>query len=288
MVPPCRIALFALAVAMIASCDRSAPPPAAETAAVAEVDSAPVPRSWSGEWAAELGGILLVPSDTDNAAIVVYPDAPTAPDSTRFTLFTSGGEAAASNVLVRGTDTLECGGAPVVHLSGGSFGTWSVGLAGAVRILRSDSLESLAPRDSAHVVASLARMASTITAREETRFAGLPFSVTRARRFSVDGTRIVTAHLVRKLPQEASPLEEHTFVIAERPLSSDSLLMRYHQRSEGTEETAEHFETIVAASGAKATLLLLARDHATGTRYQILERSSTGVWRVRWTRSLAC
>src|SRR5688572_8802381 len=242
MVPTRRIAC-ALAVVTIAACERSAPPPPVETTAVVTVDSVAAARpSWTGEWAAELGGVLLVPSDTDATAIVVYPDATPAADSTRFTLFTSGGEAAGASVTVRGTDTLECGDAAVVNLSGGAFGTWSVGLAGAARVLRSDSLESLAPRDSAQLVASLARMASTITARQETRFNGLPFSVVRARRLTVGGTRIVAAHLVRKLPQEASPLEEHTFVIAERPLSSDSLLLRYQQRSEGTEETAEHFE----------------------------------------------
>jgi hypothetical protein len=288
MVPTRRIALSLTAVA-IAACERSAPPPQIETTAVVTVDSSTeAPRSWSGEWPAELGQVLFVPSDTDNTAIVVYPDAAPAADSTSFTLFTSGGEAALARVTVRGTDTLECGGAPVVNLSGGAFGTWSVGLAGGARVLRSDSLESIAPRDSAQVVASLARMASTITARQETRFNGLPFSVARARRFTVGNTRIVTAHLVRKLPQEASPLEEHTFVVAERPLSSDSLLLRYHQRSDGTEETAEHFEIIAAIGTEKATLLLLARDNATGTRYQILERASTGAWRVRWTRPLNC
>lgn len=252
------------------------------------VDSAVVPPSWTGEWAPELGAVLLVPSDTDATAIVVYPDATPAADSTRVTLFTSGGETAGPSVTVRGTDTLECGSASVVNLSGGAFGTWSVGLAGATRVLRTDSLESLAPRDSAQLVASLARMASTITARQETRFNGLPFSVARARRLTVGGTRVVAAHLVRRLPQEASPLEEHTFVIAERPLSSDSLLLRYDQRSEGTEETAEHFEVLAAIGTERTTLLVLARDNAAGTRYQLLERSATGAWRVRWTRLLNC
>lgn len=287
MVPTRRIAC-ALTVMTIAACERSAPPPPAETTTVVAVDSTVAPPSWTGEWAADLGTVLLVPSDTDATAIVVYPDAAPAADSTRFTLFTSGGEAVGPGVTVRGTDSLECGGAAVVNLSGGAFGTWSVGLAGATRVLRSDSLESLARRDSAQLVATLARMASTITTRQETRFNGLPFSVVRARRLSVGGTRVVAAHLVRKLPQEASPLEEHTFVIAERPLSSDSLLLRYQQRSEGTEETAEHFEVLAAIGTERATLLVLARDNATGTRYQILERSATGAWRVRWTRPLAC
>jgi hypothetical protein len=260
-----------------------------DSAAPAEPLPVIAPPSWTGEWAPAFGTMLLVPSDTDNTAIVVYPDAHAGiGDSIRLSLFTVGGEVAVPNVIVRGADSLECGGAPVVHLSGGAFGAWAIGVTATSRLLRSDSLESLAPRDSAQLVATLARLASTITAREETRFNALPFSVLRARRFAAGGTRVVAAHLVRKLPQEASPLEEHTFLIAERPLSSDSLLLRFHQRSEGTEETADHFEILAAAAAEAVTLLLVARDNSSGTQYQILERSPTGSWRVRWTRPLGC
>lgn len=289
MVASGRIALVALTLAAVTACDRSAPPPpAAETTIAATSEPMATPTSWSGDWAAEFGDALLVPSDADSTAIVVYPDAPPSAGASRFTLYTAGGEAALSDVIVRGTDTLECGGASVVNLSGGAFGTWSVGLTGARHIIHSDSIESLASRDSAQLVASLARLASAIAARAQTRFNGLPFSVMRARRFTSGAARIVTAHLVRRLPQEASPLEEHTFLIAERPPSGDSLLLRYSQRSEGTEETAEHFEALSVIGGPTTTLLLLARDNATGTRYQILERARNGSWRVRWTRPLSC
>ena len=272
------------------ACDKPPPPPAADSPAPDDPAPETPAVSWTGAWAPALGALLVVPSDTDNTAIVVYPDNPSAEqlETARLQLVSGVGEPALSNVSVSGSDSLQCGGAPVVRLSGGSFGSWVVGLPDASSVVRSDSIPMLASADSARLVANLARMASALTAAERTRFKGLPFTVIDARRFTFKGTRIVAAHLVRRLPQEASPLEEHTFVIAERPLSRDSLVLRYSQRSDGTEETADHFEVLTAVASDSGLLLLLARDDVTGTQYQILQRSETGAWRVRWARALRC
>ena len=284
-------AAFVLAVVATApGCERADPrPPVVDTAVQAqpqaEAETAP---AWTGEWASGFGDILLVPSDTDNTAILVYPDVVAEGASAgSVDLISAGGEVSARGVAIAGLDSLECGGAPVVRLSSATFGTWSIGVRAPQGVLRGDSIEALPPRDSARLVMRLARMASGIEADQATRFTGLPFSVVRARAWTIGETRIVAAHLARKLPQEASPLEEHTFIIAERLVSNDSLALRYSQRSEGTEETAEHFEVLSAVSGA-TTLLLVARDNATGTRYELLERSRTGAWRVRWSRPLSC
>lgn len=284
-------AVFVLAIAVTAlGCERADPrPPVVDTPAQAQAQpEADAPPAWTGEWASGFGDILLVPSDTDNTAILVYPEAiAEAAAAGPVDLISAGGEVSARGVAITGLDSLECGGAPVVRLSSATFGTWSIGVRATRGLLRGDSIEALPRRDSAQLVMRLARMASGIEADEATRFTGLPFSVVRARAWTIGQTRIVAAHLARKLPQEASPLEEHTFVIAERTVSSDSLALRYSQRSEGTEETAEHFEVLSAVSGP-TTLLLVARDNTTGTRYEILERSPAGVWRVRWARPLSC
>lgn len=273
----------------LGACDKPASQEAGDTAAPTAPLAAETPVSWTGTWAPEFGDVLVVPSDTDNTAIVLYPDgAPEALGTRRLNLFATGGDTAVAAITVSGVDSLECGGAPVVRLSGGAFGTWAMGLSVRDGVLRGDSIESMAPRDSARLVASLARLASAIGASEESRFSGLPFAVARARRFTLGRTRVVAAHVVRKVPQEASPLEEHTFLIAERPVDGDSLALRYHQRSEGTEETAEHFEVLSAIAGGPSMLMLVARDNVSGTRYQILERSAAGSWRIRWTRSLRC
>lgn len=280
-------AVLPLLLMAIASCAREAPTPDVDTAVRAEPQAASAAPAWSGTWADEMGTILVVPSDTDNTAILVYPDV-VETGGQSLDLLTAGGEVAAAAVTIAGVDSLECGGAPVVRLSSGAFGTWAIGMRAAQGILRGDSLEALVRADSSRLVSQLARLASTIAANEESRFTGLPFSVARARRYTVGNARIVAAHLVRRLPQEASPLEQHTFVIAERALSSDSLVLRYSERSEGSEETAEHFEILGALARPAGTLLLIARDNTTGTRYELLERATNGTWRVRWSRPLSC
>jgi hypothetical protein len=231
----------------------------------------------------------VVPADAESTAIVLYPDTP---DNallarTQLSLVTAAGEVAAQ-ARATAADSLECAGAPVVRLSAGSQGSWALGLAASVRVIQTDSIESLARPDSARLVANLARLASTVSADTETRFSGLPFAVVRARRFTLGNTRVVAAHLARKLPQEASPLEEHTFVIGERRVGADSLTLRFSARSEGSEETAERFEVLGVVAAAGTTLLLVARDQAARVRYEVLERIADGSWRVRWARPLGC
>lgn len=289
VIRPLPLMVAACATLVLGGCDRPATPGAEATAASTASPPAETPVSWTGSWAPELGDVLVVPSDTDNTAIVVYPDGgPDVLGTRRLHLFATGGDTPVAEVSVSGADSLECGGAPVVRLSGGAFGTWAVGLVATSGMLRGDSIEMMVPRDSARLVAGLARLASAIGASDESRFSGLPFTVARARRFTIGRTRVVAAHVVRKLPQEASPLEEHTLLIAERPVDGDSLVLRYHQRSEGTEETAEHFEVLAAMAGGSSMLMLIGRDNVSGTRYQILERSPAGTWAVRWTRPLSC
>ena len=276
-------------LAVSASCERASPPPVADTIARAEPQAAATPAPWTGAWAPALGQILLVPSDTDNTAILVYPGQ--LPDTGRrptVDLLTGGGQVSAHDVQIVGQDSMECGGAPVMRLASATFGTWAIGMNASAKILQGDSLEGLASGDSSRLVTRLARLASTIASNERTRFTGLPFSVVRARRYTVGNARLIAAHLVRRLPQESAPLEERTFLIAERSLTGDSLVIRYSDRSSGTEETTEHFEVHAAFDAPGGLLMLLARDTASATRYQILERARDGTWRVRWTRPLSC
>jgi len=275
-------------VAAAVACDRPEPPPAGDTVARAEPQASPAPPAWTGSWAPEFGPILLVPSDADSTAILAYPESLPDGGTGPVNLMSAGGDAVARDVTLSRLDSLECGGAPVVRLSAGTLGTWSVGMRASAQLLRGDSLETLPRADSTRLVASLARLASTIGADQDTRFTGLPFSVVRARRYTIGNARLVAAHLVRRLPQEDSPLEEHTFLIGERSLATSDHALRFSERSEGTEETAEHFEILAAAHRDGITMLLIARDNAAGGRFEILERSTGGTWRVRWARPLSC
>lgn len=245
------------------------------------------------DWSSELGPLLLVPSGSDNAAVILFPEAPSAQltSSAPVTLLSANGDTAVTRVESLVSDSVECGDAPVVRFKGTVAPTWSVGLlARSARSLRMDSIEALPPADSARLAADLARLASALPMHRNSRFSGLPFAVLGARRFVTDGRQIVVAQLVRRLSQEAAPLEERTLVIAERPAGAakrEPYVVTHSRRSEGSEDTAEHFDVLAAILGRQSPLLLLSRDQLSRTTYELLESADDG-WRVRWSRTLSC
>jgi hypothetical protein len=259
-----------------------------DTAAIAQA-AANAPQDWAGE----LGQLLVVPADSDNAAVVIFPDfpSPRLVASAPMTLLSAGGDTIVARGELVATESEQCGGAPLIQLSESVAASWSIGLLRrTAATLRLDSIEALPSPDSAQLADDLARLASKLSTDQESRFAGLPFTVLGAHLAEEQGRQIVVAHLVRRLPQEASPLEEHTLIIGERQSASDDApwTTAYTQRSEGTEDSAEHFTILAAVRGSDRTLLLLARDQLERTRYEILERSPSGSWRSRWSRTLVC
>lgn len=276
---------------LAAACSRADSPARRESAVGTSAQTVAPAAAKATDWDTEVGALLLVPSDSDNSAIVLYPgpDDESLPASASVTLLNPSGDTA--RAVVTRTDSLECGDAPMVRLDGASSGVWSAGTVGrGAPTIRMDSIESLAAADSAKLAADIARLASGLPMRDSSRFAGLPFAVVAARRFSFGGRDIIVAHLARRLNQEAQPLEERTFVVAERATgsNSDRYSVSYHQRSEGTEDTAEHFDVLAGMRGRNGPILLIARDQLASTRYEILERDNNGAWRVRWARTLAC
>jgi hypothetical protein len=259
-----------------------------DTAAITQA-AASAPEDWAGE----LGQLLVVPSDSGNSAIVIFPDfpSPRLVASAPMTLLSAAGDTVSVRGELVATESEQCGGAPLIQLVDSIASPWSIGLLRrSAATLKMDSIEALPSADSTRLAADLARIGSALTADRDSRFTGLPFTVLGAHRIDEDSRRTVIAHLVRRLPQEAAPLEEHLLVIAERPPAPAGLNWTtvYSQRSEGTEDTAEHFTILAAARTADRTLLLLARDQLEQTRYEILERLSDGTWRSRWSRTLVC
>jgi hypothetical protein len=288
MYRPCGNFLVVVAIAGTFACgerQRVEPDSVVDTTSAATVVDRPV------DWASELGPVLIVPSDTEQTGVVLFPGTPSPRliASAPLTLVSPTGDVARANASLVVSDSQVCGEAPTIRI-GEATAAWSVGLRLRSAVtLKMDSIQALPSSDSARLVADLARLASTVTASQESRFSGLPFVVLSAHQFDVTGTRTVVAHLVRRLPQEASPLEEHTFVLGERPArpAGDAYVLRFEQRSEGTEETADHYEVLAAVRAGEITFLVLSREQEARTVYEILERGKIG-WRVRWQRTLAC
>lgn len=274
----------------IACGKRDAVPGADSVADSAHTSPAGSPDS---TWVSELGQLLVVPSDSDNAAVVLFPSSPSPSlvSSRTLTLLNAAGDSAVTRLSLTPADSQQCGDAPIVHIRDAVRAPWSVGLlARAVSPVRMDSIEALAPADSARLTAEVARLASGLPTAQDSRFTGLPFVVLTARRF-VDGRlRLVVAHLVRRLNQEAAPLEERTFLIAERTegAADAPYAVTFSIRSQGSEENAEHFEILSAVRGTESVLLLIARDQDARTRYEVLERRREGGWLTRWSRTLSC
>lgn len=268
-------------------CSRDNAARQADSATVGETDSA---RAAASQWVSELGDMLVVPSDSENVGAVIYPDAPTPQQvaASALTLVTVSGDSTVVRVATAPPDSLQCGDAERVRLAPGTNTNWSLGLVRrAAASIHADSIEALSPADSARLAAELARQASALVGKTESRFQGLPFAVMTAKRFRIDSLTIVTAHLVRRLNQEASPLEEHTFLIVESA-SGAPMSTRFSLRSEGNEQVAERYEILAGLRGRAGPLLVLVREQDAHSTYEILQRAADGSWRARWSRTLSC
>jgi hypothetical protein len=273
-------------IVVLLACDRP-PPPAGDSVADTtprRVVDRPAP------WVTELGPLFVVPSDSENTGVVLFPYAPSAQliSSAPLVLLSSSGDTTPVQASLVASDSRVCGEAPTIRLLGDTATAWSAGLrVRSFAPIRMDSIESMSPDDSARFAVDLARLASTMPVGGS-RFAGLPFVVLSARRFDVTGTEVVVAHLARRVPQEASPFQEHTLVVGERASAAEPFQLRHHRRSEGTEETVDHYDLLSAVLVGGTPFLLLSRDRDAQTVYEILQRAKTGEWRARWERTLAC
>jgi hypothetical protein len=292
--PGCRhvcvvIGAFGAALASI-GCDAPDVPPRADSATATTAAVPPSGARTNGRVPA-VGSLLVVPGDSAGVGIVIFPDAPSAQlvaSGPLQLLAPNGDSAIAPATLVQG-DSQVCGEAPLLRIQDSVATAWSVGIAASlVAPVRLDSIEAFSRPDSTRLVAELARLASTIPMQTDSRFKGLPFAVSSARRFEIDGRHVVVSQLVRRVPHEAAPVEEHTFIIAERDSARAPLVMSFHQRSEGTEDTAEQFEILAVVRGRDGVWLLLSRDNTAQTTYEVLERSGPAAWRQRWSRVLSC
>jgi hypothetical protein len=308
--------------AMVApGCDRAGDAPRTDSVAAVAPVTPPVGSARpvvSSGWDPDAGPVLLAATERPDAAITVFPEVQGEQAAAELQLDTAlvrksaamlvdrAGAAAAATLGDRtapGEDE-DCVGWPMFKVvrPGGVTTPWAVGFIGARLVpIPLDSVGSLSAADSAALVAEIARLASTLPARDDAaRLRGLPFVAQDVRRFrAAPGVDALVAQVIRRVHQEANPLEERTLVIAERVTTGrDSARLReqppgrytlaFHERTVGREETLEGTEVLAAFTtrGAPRPMLVLARESEEGIRYAIIERAGPRSWRVKWTSAL--
>ena len=276
------------AAACLAACGRPDTPRAGEPIRANNTTATEV-ATVTGEWPLELGAMLVVQSDTENLAIVVYPVTPGAAEAS-LTLVSSSGDTVRRRMALGVQDSLHCGDATIGRLSRSTPPLWSIGIQSTAAVpLRTDSMDALTATDSAQISTEMGRLASAVDAEQASRFTGLPFTLSTLRRLRVDGHEVVAAQVVRRVNQEADPLEERTLIVAERATATLEQFTTVHSgRSQGSEDNIDHFDLLAALRTARGTLLVIARERPTGTTFDILERNAAGVWTVKWSRSIVC
>lgn len=176
------------------------------------------------------------------------------------------------------------GGAPLANTN------WTAAFAaGRISPIPLDSIEGMAPRDSARLAADLTRLASALQDDTSATFRGLPFVVLRAYRARGLDTAFVVATLARRVNQEDSPKEERLVLVVDAT-SDDARkwTVAWKERASGREEELVVAEPLLAyrAGAARETHLLFGRDDGIALGAAVLVRGRGG-WRVQWESAVA-
>jgi hypothetical protein len=274
----------------VASCRSEKPAAGRESTAVvppAPPESAATPGT---AWDPAVGPILLVATDSPTRAFVLRPhgtdQTPSVaiPHPASVTLFSRSGSVQTAD-LPAAPDTSACSVATLEAAPPPR--PWSVGfIGGVVAPVPVDSTESLAPKDSAAMVTWLNRMASGLPNDSAGRFVGLPFVVRSIWRFALpDGRQILVGTLMRQINQEATPLQERTFLIGEQPPRDSGFVRAYSERSSGDEETVASTELVAALllGESRRATIVVARDFGNATGFGLIERTDAGQWQAVWS-----
>jgi hypothetical protein len=285
-----RLSLSLLGIGVVA-CDRAkAPPPvdSVKTTPISPADS--VIAATTRNWNASAGPVLLVVAGSASQAFVVASDSATEaeqlaniPKPASVTLFGRGGTVQTADL----PSLADSNGCAIGTLSAAPPPrAWSVGfIGGVIAPVAMDSTESLSRADSAKLVVEMTRLASALPNDSAGRFSGLPFIVRSVWRFKIpDGQTVVIATLSRQINQEATPLQERTFLVAEESATDSTFSTAYSERTSGPEETIENQDVLgaVLIGTTRAPALVLSRDDGDLVGYGLIERGENGRWSPRW------
>ncbi len=168
---------------------------------------------------------------------------------------------------------------------------WFVGgISDTLALLSLESLRGASQRDSAALVARLARSVNALAfERADTTvadFRGLPVVVRDAWRVvPAAGDTTYIAIAARRLPIESNPMEEQVTLLAtpiRTPSVRNALAVEWHARTAGSEDTLQPREPVLAFTAADGLLrVVLLRETPDGPRIELLTRVD-GEWSTRW------
>lgn len=294
-------------VGAAAGCDRHASAASAgATGAAGAGAQGASDRSGENAWDdAGAGPVLIVDGGNETEAAIVLPHVTDStlgegppPDTAalrgaHIDLFARGGTTGRAILVptTAGTLTGDCTAWPAARVesldpAGAAPGPWAIALAaGRAVSLPLDSVQALAPVDSARRAADVVRVAAALPGDTAPAFRGLPFVVRRAGRGLLDdGTAVIAAEIVRRVNEEATPREEHILLVIERDTVTGTSVAAYSERVSGPEDDVESSEFLAALhlSPRRTPVLVISRDYGDGGAYSLLERTAPGHWRVRW------
>lgn len=278
-------------LALIVGCERAKSPSPVDSAMVrpaGTANSTAAPRV--STWNSSAGPVLLVAGEEPSRAFVVVPDSANGdatlaamPHPADVTLFSRAGTVQTAQLPALN----ETGSCPAGALTAAPPPrAWNIGfIGGVVAPLAIDSIESISATDSSALVVWMNRLASALPNDSAGRFTGLPFVLRGLWRFNLpSGPPVVVGNLVRQINQEATPLQERTFLVAEQSPSDSSFSTMYSERRYGDEETIQDTEVLAGAliGPNRTPTIVVARDFGDANAFGFIERAD-GRWRIRWT-----
>lgn len=306
-----RLSLAWVPLLLIVGCDRNSGDGRGDSGAAgagaAPRDSIATTVTSSG-WDVAAGPFVVLPT-VDGGMVAGSLLLPEASDTTvgdtvgvgallgdgRLDLFSRGGKVGVARLTVEAALVTDpaCSAWPVARLAvdaGVTMSPWTAAFAsGRVTAVPLDSIEGMAPRDSARLAADLTRLASRLPDDTSATFRALPFVVLRAWRARGLDSAFVVATLARRVNQEDDPKEERLVLVVDAPGDdAQQWTVGWHERAAGHEEELVVAEPLLAfrAVGARDVRLLFGRDDGVALGAAVLSRSR-GTWRVLWESALA-
>jgi hypothetical protein len=289
-----RRALIVVGMIVAASCERAKAPASAGRATSSSGSSSGAAAGVSSKrWDDELGALLATPS-LDGGTPVLFVRDTTATAAIEVELLNHDDHATKA-MLRPGAPIRSCAwirNASIVAPDGRALPTsWSLALSpGIATPFGVDGVAELLPRDSATAVARVSRLVSAIPEDSASSpFRGLPIVVRDAWRFQLaDSTTILVAIAMRSLNVESNPRAQAVTLIAEPEASPPAGQWHtvYWDSVIGAEDRVEGMDLLAAFQlhGSKPAVALV-REGDSGVQVEIVERTSPGVWSVRWSSS---